>query len=534
MTFSQARKVGGVALDRLKRTPLPLAGGLAAGMLALILLAAVGFSGPSYAVLFDGLTPGQGGTVIGELQKLGIPYKLSGAGNVIEVPKADLGRARLELGAAGDPSAAGTLAARDLVKAPMTASNAAIRAMEMQSSESQIEASIRKVTGARYVRVLLAIPRYTPFLGDQPQPKASVVLAGAPEADTAMGLAVARLVAGAVPGLSTKDVVVETEAGKVLYPMTRAGTVAQQFAIQRSIEASDEVKIREILTPVFGASSYRVAVSSDVGFSRKTIDNTQYGPRSFPTSDHTVTKKTVGPTYPPMGIPGALSNQPPGPTAAPVTKPVAARAAGTANGPKKQKAPAAVTPKSSSRRQTEQFVIDQTRTLDRLPAWHIKRTSVSVVVTPHALGKLTAAAVRSMVAAAIGIPVAGVAVTTAEFVVPDHASARGSLTNTPLVIRAVLLVLGAIAAMLGVVLPGRRWLSDRRERLLEVRGRREGAERVAGAQSVLPSPVSNEQRLLNEQFQEIVGRVKGIADVSPSSIARTLQNWSLEPAKKEP
>ncbi len=537
MSFSQAREFGGAAVERLKRMPLPIAGGVAVALLATVIFGMVAFYGTAYVTLFDGLTPEQGGGVIGELQKLGIPYKLAADGNVIRVPASDLGRARLELAKAGEPSSDGTAALRDLVKTPMTASVAAVHAMQMQSTESQIESSVQQVTGARYVRVLLAIPRYTPFLADQPEPKASVVMAGAPEADAAIGLAVARLVAGAVPGLSVKDVVVETEAGRILYPMTNAGTVAQQFSIQRHVEASDEAKIREILTPIFGAANYRVAVSSDIGFSRKTIDRTLYGPESYPTSDDLTTTKKVGSGYAAMGIPGALSNQPPGPTTAPVVQP-ATKAGGIAKpaaAPAKQR-PATVMPRSSSHHKVEAFAIDQTHTFDRLPAWQIKSTSVSVVVAPPALGRLTTAAVKSMVAAAIAVPVTSVAVTTAAFVPPGHALEANAANSLPLLIRGGLLVLAALTALFGVVLPARRWLAERLRRpATGPHGLAEDAD-LRAARNALGASVSKEQALVHEQFQEIVGRIKNVADINPVSIARTLQNWSLEqpvPPRKE-
>ena len=76
---------------------------------AAVILASLGvtgwleMAGPPYAVLDGGLTPADGGLVIAQLQKLGIPYQLQAAGNIILVPAPELAQARLQLGASQVP-----------------------------------------------------------------------------------------------------------------------------------------------------------------------------------------------------------------------------------------------------------------------------------------------------------------------------------------------------------------------------------------------------------------------------------------------
>ena len=76
-----------------------IVGGAAAAAIAL--LAALWFWGSSYAVLYAGLSGEEGGRAIAELQKLNIPFRINEGGRVIEVPAADVGRARLQLAASG-------------------------------------------------------------------------------------------------------------------------------------------------------------------------------------------------------------------------------------------------------------------------------------------------------------------------------------------------------------------------------------------------------------------------------------------------
>src|SRR5580704_14054078 len=65
------------------------AGGAAA--VAFVVVAALWLQGDSYAVLYAGLSPEEGGRAIADLQKQNIPYRVAESGRVIMVPNADLG-----------------------------------------------------------------------------------------------------------------------------------------------------------------------------------------------------------------------------------------------------------------------------------------------------------------------------------------------------------------------------------------------------------------------------------------------------------
>lgn len=76
-----------------------IAGGAVA--LTIVAVAALWLTRTNYAVLYAGLSGEEGGRAIIELQKLNIPYWITEGGRVIEVPEADVGRARLQLAARG-------------------------------------------------------------------------------------------------------------------------------------------------------------------------------------------------------------------------------------------------------------------------------------------------------------------------------------------------------------------------------------------------------------------------------------------------
>jgi flagellar M-ring protein FliF len=183
---------------------LPLLFWAVAGVIgvSLAVVAVLEAQGPPYVVLDEGLSPEDGGKIIAQLQKLGIPYQLQAAGNVIEVPAPQLAQARLQLGASQTPGGDAGAAWAKVEDAPMTASDLAQSTLAQQALEVSLQGSIESLAGIRAAQVYLAIPPQTPFLADQPRPTASVVIQAADGDAQGDGAAIAALVAGAVPGLS--------------------------------------------------------------------------------------------------------------------------------------------------------------------------------------------------------------------------------------------------------------------------------------------------------------------------------------------
>ncbi|MDD2862108.1 MAG: hypothetical protein PHI71_13705, partial [Acidiphilium sp.] len=75
-----------------------------------------------------------------------------------------------------------------------------------------------------------------------------------------------------------------TGTGQILFPNSSTQTAQSQFAIEDRIESSQEAKLRALLTPIFGARNYRLAVAANVDFSNKVVKSLAYGPKSYPLS----------------------------------------------------------------------------------------------------------------------------------------------------------------------------------------------------------------------------------------------------------
>ncbi|MDE8345528.1 MAG: flagellar M-ring protein FliF C-terminal domain-containing protein [Acidocella sp.] len=459
-------------------------------------------SGPPYAVLDEGLSPADGGKVIAALQKLGIPYQLQEAGNLILVPAPSLAQARLQLGTAQVPGSDVTAAWDRLETAPMTASDLAQSTMAMQALELSLQQSIQSMAGIRSADVFLAIPRETPFLGDQPKPTASVVIdADATSAQT-QGPAIANLVAGAVPGLSAAQVTVETTAGIAVYPTGNAMAIGTQMSTVAEVEASARARLDGLLTPLVGAGNFQTDISADIDFTREHIHQISYGPTHLVAHQTSALSTQWGTPPLAIGIPGALSNEPPAPTSASTATPPAAGAGASAV----KQTPAPAGPTQNTSNLDQRFVTDQSDADITDPDWHVKSLAVSVVLNQAAMNGVTQAQVKSVIAGAFAYPQVNVTVVSANFHMQPSAVVSGSILQAvnPLT-HALLELLAAAALLFGLAVPAGR--------------------RLAGIniQSLLPPPQRPMPMVLPPRD---FGELRDAASGNIAGVAKLLQNWA--------
>ncbi len=509
---------------------IPLFGwlGLAAFAMALSVAIYLESSGPPYVALFDGLAPADGGKIIAQLQTLGIPYQLQAAGNVILVPAGSLAAARLQLGALHLPGNSAATAWDKLESAPMTTTEAAQNAMATQALQASLQQSIESFSGVRSAEVYIAVPADTPFVADQPDVSASVII-DADEADAeGVAGAVAHLVAGAVPGLKAERVTISTTAGIRVFPSNTSQASKQtEFATIDQIESLASAQVSRLLAPIVGDGRFRVAVSADVDFTQTTTHQIAYGPAQMVSrSERSQTVQTALNSNG-FGIPGALSNEPPSATtaSAPTTPQATNGAAPSANGTAgqastAQAAPTPPEPQKSINSSTQTYVTDQSDSDITKPDWVVNGLSVSVVLDKVALRSVDLAQIKQAVAAAFSYPNIAVNVISAPFVnLPAPGppflvqQAIGPLSH------AVLEVLGAIALLFGLALPmGRRigtLATIRRPLALTALPAGMAAPPEASA---VPPPPSLPPRVEYTALREEAAK-------NIPAVARLLQNW---------
>jgi len=418
-------------------------------------------SGPPYAVLSEGLSPADGGKVIAQLQKLGIPYQLQAAGNIILVPEPQLAQARLQLGQAQVPGSDVQTAWSQLENAPMTASGLAQSTMAVQALQLTLQQSIQSMSGIRGAQVFLALPPDTPFLADQPKPTGSVVIDADASAAQAQGQAIANLVAGAVPGLAANAVTVETTSGVTVFPVDNAMNTGTQLATVAQVETNATARIAGLLIPLVGAGNFQTDVSANLDFTQQHTHQITYGPAHLVSHQTSSQSTQYGQRNAAIGIPGALSNEPPAATTASASPAPAAAGAGTGGAPASGNA-APAQPSQNNVNLDQSYVTDQSESDITAPDWSVRSIAVSVVVNKAALGNaVTADQVKAAIAGAFAYPNVTVNVLPASFqkqAVPMAGAPLLAAAN-PLT-HALLEVMAAAALLFGLALPAGRRLAN--------------------------------------------------------------------------
>jgi flagellar M-ring protein FliF len=249
--------------------------------------------------------------------------------------------------------------------------------------ETELARTIIKVQGVQTARVHLALPKPTVFLRDARKATASVMLQLYPGRRLEPGqvAAIVHLVASSVPELAASDVTLVDQAGSLLNSPDESAEAAagtRQFEYTRKLEESYRQRIVELLEPMIGAGRVRATVTADMDFTVTEETRENYDPQKTAVrSEQTSTEQRRGGDGA-EGIPGALSNQPPGTSGAP-TIPGAATPGNPAPSAAQSTA-AGSGPNSSAQRSTRNFEVDRTLSYVKQPVGTLKRLNVGVVL----------------------------------------------------------------------------------------------------------------------------------------------------------
>ncbi len=363
-----------------------LLAGVAAAVAAAVWLV-LWSQGQNYTVLYGQLSERESGQVMDALTAAGIEFKLNPSG-AVSVPESKVQEARIRLASQGLPQS-DSMGIEMIQKESALGSSSMMENARFQSVlETELARTIIKVQGVQTARVHLALPKPTVFLRDARKATASVMLQLYPGRRLEPGqvAAIVHLVASSVPELAASDVTLVDQAGTLLNSPDENSEQAastRQFDYTRRLEQSYQRRIIEMLEPMVGAGRVRATVTADMDFTVTEETHENYDPQKTAVrSEQTSNEQRKGGDGA-EGIPGALSNQPPGTSGAP-TIPGAATPGNPAPAPgpagAAQSTAAAGGPSSSAQRSTRNFEVDRTLSYVKQPVGVLKRLNIGVVL----------------------------------------------------------------------------------------------------------------------------------------------------------
>lgn len=306
------------ALSQLKGSPLVallIAGAACIAIVAALFLWA---SSPDYRVLYSNLTEADGGRIINELDSRAIPYRFSEGGQALLVPAEQVHMLRLQLAEQGLPRG-GNLGLELMENQAFGISQFAEQVNFQRGLEGELARSIESLGPVERVRVHLSLAKPSVFIRDREPAKASVVLTLLPGRVLGQGQvsAIIHMVSSSVPELSPDDVTVVDQNGRLLSANSASNDLdGSQLNYIAEVERSYQQRIERILTPILGADNVRAQVAAQIDFSRREQTSERYGPNQ-PPNEAAVRSRQLSLSFDgddPLasGIPGALSNTPPG------------------------------------------------------------------------------------------------------------------------------------------------------------------------------------------------------------------------------
>jgi flagellar M-ring protein FliF len=356
-----------------------LLAGVAAAVAAAIWLV-IWSQGQNYTVLYGQLSERESGQVMDALTAAGIEFKLNPSG-AVSVPESKVQEARIRLASQGLPQS-DSMGIEMIQKESALGTSSMMETARYQSVlETELARTIIKVQGVQSARVHLALPKPSVFLRDARKATASVMLQLYPGRRLEPGqvAAIVHLVASSVPELGAGDVTLVDQAGSLLNSPDESAEAAastRAFEYTRKLEESYQRRIIELLEPIVGPGRVRATVTADLDFTLTEETRENYDPQKTAVRSEQTSSDTRKNSDGAEGIPGALSNQPPGTSGAPVLPGAAPTPGSPGNG---QGGATSSGPTSSSSRSTRNFEVDRTLSYIKQPSGNLKRLSVGVV-----------------------------------------------------------------------------------------------------------------------------------------------------------
>ncbi|EAR20649.1 flagellar basal-body MS-ring/collar protein FliF [Nitrococcus mobilis] len=273
---------------------------------------------PTYRALYANLPTQDASAVADALQTANIPHRLDTNSGAILVPAQRLSEARLKLAGQGLPHTGGVGFESLRQEQGFGTSQFMETARFQRALETELARTIDALDPVARSRVHLAIPERSVFVRDRKTPSAAVSIGLYPGRVLSSGqvLAIAHLVASAVPAMTASAVTIVDQRGRLLSRVANEGeglnATVQQLAFRHRVEEAYARRIEDLLTPIVGAGHVKAQVNARVDFSAQERTEELYQPEQSVVRSEQSMKERTERSQKAIGVPGALSNQPPG------------------------------------------------------------------------------------------------------------------------------------------------------------------------------------------------------------------------------
>ena len=289
--------------------------GLAAAV-AIGVVVALWSSEPNYAPLYSNMSGQDTAQIVDVLTSSDIDFKLDVSSGSIMVDQAKLPEARLKLAAQGLPGA--TTQGMEMLQGDqgLGTSQFIEAARYNHALEAELVRSVESIRSVEKARIHLAIPKQSIFIRNRVKPSASVVVKLYPGRVLNPGQvdAIVQMVASSIPMLEGGEVAVVDQFGRLLTQDDDAGMAqtSKQYDYSRLLEDNMADRIINLLQPIVGQGKVNAQVAAQLDFSEVESTREAFDPERSVVRSEQISEEKSNTLSKVLGIPGALSNQPPG------------------------------------------------------------------------------------------------------------------------------------------------------------------------------------------------------------------------------
>ena len=330
---------------------------------------------PEFSPVYANLSQSDTGLAADALRASNIPFRIDATSGQVLVANNKLSEAKILLATEGLSQSGG--AGFEVLKEKSSLGTSQFMESARYQHALEIELS-RTISGMRNIdnaRVHIAIPKHSVFVRNRGVTSASIMLKLMPGRVLEPGQAesITHLAAASVPYLETGNVTIVNQWGQLLSTSGENDAIAQstkQLKYKNELEKTYTKRIEELLAPIYGYNKIKAQVNAEVEFAKSESAEELFDPDSQQVrSERTSDQRSEGSLSSAIGIPGALSNQPP--------------AGGTLQQeatPGEESATSTSSPVSSSQNTVRNYELDKTVRYTQEAKSVINRITVAIVV----------------------------------------------------------------------------------------------------------------------------------------------------------
>lgn len=272
---------------------------------------------PEFIPLYANLTQSDTALVADTLRASNIPFQIDASSGNVLIANNKISEAKIVLASEGLPQSGGAGFEVLKEKSSLGTSQFMESARYHHALEIELSRTIGSMRNIDNARVHIAMPKHSVFVRNRGKTSASIMLKLMPGRVLEAGQteSVTHLVASSVPYLESGNVTIVNQWGQLLSSSNDDGVIAQstkQLKYKKEVENTYANRIEALLAPIYGINKIKAQVNAEIEFLKSESAEEVFDPDAQQVrSERISNQRSEGVLSSAIGIPGALSNQPP-------------------------------------------------------------------------------------------------------------------------------------------------------------------------------------------------------------------------------